>query len=124
LGGDHLTFEPYARLAVFTLMALAVPFVTLLIASLVRARRPTRVKLLPYECGLETQGPTWVQFHVRYYLFALLFVIFDVEVAFLLPWAVAYNQLGLFALIEAFIFVALLTLGLVYAWRKGALEWK
>lgn len=119
-----MSFEPYARLAVFTLLALAVPFLALFVASLVRARHPSTVKLLPYECGLETQGPTWVQFRIRYYLFALLFVIFDVEVVFLLPWAVAYDRLGLFALVEAFVFVALLTIGLAYAWRKGALEWR
>lgn len=119
-----MTFEPYARLAVFTLMALAVPLLALFLSSLVRARRPNPVKAQPYECGLTTRGPTWVQFHVRYYLYALLFVIFDVEVVFLFPWAAAYEQLGLFALVEAFIFVALLSVGLLYAWRKGALEWR
>ncbi|MBI4505405.1 MAG: NADH-quinone oxidoreductase subunit A [Chloroflexi bacterium] len=105
-------------------MALAVPFMAVFMSSLVRARRPNAIKSQPYECGLETQGPTWVQFHIRYYLYALLFVIFDVEVVFLFPWAVAYDQLGLFALVEAFVFVALLSVGLVYAWRKGALEWR
>lgn len=119
-----MTPEPYARLAVFALLALSVPFFTVFLASLVRARRPTTIKSLPYECGLDTQGPTWIQFHVRYYLYALLFVIFDVEVVFLFPWAVAYQQLGVFALVEAFLFVVLLGVGLVYAWRKGALEWR
>ncbi len=77
-----------------------------------------------YECGMEPIGPSWVQFRLSYYLFALVFVVFDVETVFLFPWAVAYRQLGLFALVEMLIFVAILVVGLVYAWRKGALAWK
>lgn len=119
-----MTPELSIRLAVFGLFALAIPLLALFVSGLVRPRRPSAIKTQTYECGLETRGPTWVQFHVRYYLFALLFVIFDVEVVYLFPWAVVYNQLGLFALVEAFLFVALLGVGLVYAWRKGALEWK
>jgi NADH:ubiquinone oxidoreductase subunit 3 (subunit A) len=72
---------------------------------------------------METFGDTWVQFRVQYYLYALVFVLFDIETVFLLPWAVVYNQLGLFALAEMLLFIALLVVGLVYAWRKGALEW-
>jgi NADH:ubiquinone oxidoreductase subunit 3 (subunit A) len=86
-------------------------------------RRPDRVKNAPYECGVETIGPTTIQFRTQFYLFALIFVIFDVEAVFLLPWAVHYRQLGLFALVEAAIFVALLLVGYVYAWRKRALDW-
>ncbi len=85
--------------------------------------RPTDIKLDTYECGLEALGDIWVQFKVQYYLYALAFVIFDIEVVFLYPWAVAYNQLGLFALVEMAIFLLILVGGLVYAWKKGALEW-
>jgi NADH-quinone oxidoreductase subunit A len=94
-----------------------------LVAKLLRPRRPSRVKLQTYECGESTVGSSWIQYNVGYYIFALIFVIFDVEVVFLFPWAVAFKKLGLFALIEMFIFLAILIFGLVYAWRKGALKW-
>lgn len=76
-----------------------------------------------YECGIETVGDAWVQFKVQYYLYALVFLIFDIEMLFLFPWAVAYNQLGLFALIAMAGFIGILGVALIYAWRKGALEW-
>ena len=72
---------------------------------------------------MEPMGEAWIQFNIRYYMFALVFVIFDVEVVFLYPWAVAFNQLGLLAFIEVLIFIGILVVGLVYAWKKGALEW-
>ena len=78
----------------------------------------------PYECGMETIGPTWVQFKVGYYLFAILFLLFDVEIAFLVPWAVVFKETGLVALIEILIFFFILGLGLLYAWKKGALKWE
>jgi NADH-quinone oxidoreductase subunit A len=110
-------------------IALAVAIATvfgllpLFLSGLVIPRLPDRVKNAPYECGVETIGPTYIQFHTRYYLFALLFVIFDVEAVFLFPWAVAFHHLGLYALIEVAIFIGLLLIGYVYAWKKGALEW-
>jgi NADH-quinone oxidoreductase subunit A len=113
----------YAFIGVFLLAALSFPVVPLVLAYFFRPRRPTPIKQSTYECGLEAIGDIWVQFKVQYYLYALAFVIFDVEVIFLYPWAVAFNQLGLFALIEMLIFLAILIAGLVYAWRKGALEW-
>ncbi|MEN9279034.1 MAG: photosynthetic/respiratory NAD(P)H-quinone oxidoreductase subunit C, partial [Thermostichus sp. DG_1_5_bins_95] len=76
-----------------------------------------------YESGMEPVGQAWIQFNIRYYMFALVFVIFDVETVFLYPWAVAFHRLGLLAFVEALIFIAILVVGLVYAWRKGALEW-
>ena len=82
------------------------------------------VKLSPYECGEIVKGTSRIQFNVRYYLFALIFVIFDVEVLFVIPWAVVFKQLGMFAYYEMLIFILILTLGLVYAWKKGALEWE
>ncbi len=95
----------------------------LFLSSLAIPKKPDSVKNATYECGVETIGPTYVQFHTRYYLYALLFVIFDVEAVFLFPWAVAYRQLGVFALAQMAIFIGLLLIGYVYAWRKKALEW-
>jgi NADH:ubiquinone oxidoreductase subunit 3 (subunit A) len=77
----------------------------------------------PYECGVPTEGNTWIQFNVGYYLFALIFLIFDVELVFMYPWAVAAKATGMFALIEIIIFMFILFLGLLYAWMKGALKW-
>lgn len=90
---------------------------------LLRPNRPTERKGAIYECGELPVGNSWIQFNVRYYLFALIFVIFDVEVVFLFPWAVVFNSLGLFAFVEMMIFIAILLLGLIYAWRKGILKW-
>lgn len=81
-------------------------------------------KLEPYECGVPTQGPTHVQFKVGYYLFAILFLLFDVEMIFLVPWAVVMNKMGLTALISALFFILILGLGLLYAWKKKALVWE
>ena len=78
----------------------------------------------PYESGMTTIGPTWVQFKVGYYLFAILFLIFDIEVAFLIPWAVVFKEVGTVALVEILIFLVILGLGLLYAWKKGALKWQ
>ncbi len=80
-------------------------------------------KLEPYECGIPTVGATWIQYNVGYYLFALIFLVFDVEIVFLFPWAVVLRDLGLIAFIEILIFVFILFLGLLYAWKKGALRW-
>jgi NADH:ubiquinone oxidoreductase subunit 3 (subunit A) len=115
--------QSYGVIGVFVIVAILFPLVALAIAWLVRPKKPTPLKNSTYECGIETFGDTWVQFRVQYYLYALVFVLFDIETVFLLPWAVVYNQLGLFALAEMLLFIALLVVGLVYAWRKGALEW-
>jgi NADH-quinone oxidoreductase subunit A len=87
-------------------------------------RRTTAQKVVTYECGVDTIGPTWVQFRTSYFLYALLFVIFDVETIYLYPWAVKFQSLGLFAFIEMIIFLFILIIGLWYAWKEGALEWK
>ncbi|MCX7987116.1 MAG: NADH-quinone oxidoreductase subunit A [Bacteroidales bacterium] len=81
------------------------------------------VKAEPYECGVQTQGSTWVQFNVGYYLFSLVFLIFDVEIVFMYPWAVVFKQVGLTALIEIILFIFILFLGLLYAYKKKALSW-
>lgn len=116
--GDNWGF-----IGVFIIFALAFPFIGLGAAWLLRPHRPAPIKQSTYECGLETIGETWVQYKVQYYLYAIVFVIFDVETMFLYPWAVAYNQLPMFALVEMFVFLLILGVGLAYAWRKGALEW-
>ncbi|MEQ9063406.1 MAG: NADH-quinone oxidoreductase subunit A [Vicingaceae bacterium] len=91
---------------------------------LVSPKSYNKVKEETYECGIETQGPSWLQFKVGYYLFAILFLIFDVETVFIFPWAVVMKQLGMVAFVEIVIFLFILTLGLVYAWKKGALKWE
>jgi NADH-quinone oxidoreductase subunit A len=113
----------YMFVGLMTVIALIFPTIPLILARLLAPRKPSPVKNDIYECGLETTGNSWIQFRVQYYLYALIFVIFDVETVFLFPWAVSYNSLGWFALVEMFIFVAVLLVGLIYAWRKGALEW-
>jgi NADH-quinone oxidoreductase subunit A len=115
--------DNWGFVAVFSVIALSVPLIGLVAATIMRPSRPGPIKNATYECGMETIGETWVQYKVQYYLFAIIFVLFDVETIFLYPWAVAYNQLGLFALVEMFLFLGILGVGLVYAWRKGALEW-
>lgn len=115
--------ENWAFVAIFTVIALTIPILGILGAMLLAPKRPGAIKQSTYECGLETVGDAWLQFKVQYYLYALIFVLFDVETVFLYPWAVAYGQLPLLALVEMIIFLLVLGIGLVYAWRKGALEW-
>ena len=107
----------------FMLLALMAGGAPIMAARFLGPHKPNQAKLEPYECGMETVGDTWVQFKVQYYIFALVFVVFDVETVFLFPWAVAYNQLSLFAVFEGVLFILILATGLIYAWRKGALEW-
>ncbi len=113
----------YTFIGIFTVLAVAFPILALVAAYFVRPKKPNTVKTSIYECGLETIGETWVQFKVQYYIYALVFVIFDIETIFLFPWAVAYDKLGLFALVEMFIFLVILFAGLIYAWRTDALQW-
>ena len=95
----------------------------LLASRMLAPRRPNKNKLDTYECGEKTIGPAWIQFNVGYYLFGLIFLVFDVEAAFLFPWAVIVRDVGVSGLIEIVIFILVLILGLAYAWKKGALEW-
>jgi NADH-quinone oxidoreductase subunit A len=115
--------SPYAVLAAFVVAAVLLLALPIVGSKLLSPRKPNRVKNSIYECGLETVGETWVQFKVQYYIYALVFVIFDIETIFLYTWAAAYNQLGLFALIQMTIFLVILLDGLFWAWKKGALEW-
>jgi NADH-quinone oxidoreductase subunit A len=110
-------------IAVFFVIAPLLPAAALLIPRILAPRKPNPLKSQTYECGIETVGNTWVQFRVQYYIFALVFLIFDVETVFLFPWAAAFDQLVLFGVLEGVLFILILVAGLVYAWRKGVLEW-
>ncbi len=113
----------YSIIGIFLIVGMGFVLVTLFIASLVRPSRPSKIKNQNYECGEVPVGSSWIQYNVGYYIYALIFVIFDVEVVFLFPWAVAFKKLGLFALVEMLIFLAILIFGLAYAWKKDALKW-
>ena len=107
----------------FLIISSAIPVLAFLISGVLSPITKGPEKLSSYESGIEPIGDAWLQFRIRYYMFALVFVVFDVETVFLYPWAMSFDVLGVSAFIEAFIFVLILILGLVYAWRKGALEW-
>ncbi|MCU0498564.1 MAG: NADH-quinone oxidoreductase subunit A [Anaerolineae bacterium] len=113
----------WAFIGVFFLLAPLLPSLPIAIAALISPRKPNAIKQATYECGLETVGDTWVQFKVQYYVFGLIFLVFDVEMVFLFPWALAYQQLDFFAFAAGLLFIFLLTDALFYAWGKNALEW-
>jgi NADH:ubiquinone oxidoreductase subunit 3 (subunit A) len=110
-------------IGLFLLIAPALPAVAIILAGLLAPRKPNKIKNQTYECGMETVGETWVQFKAQYYVFGLIFLVFDVETVFLYPWAVAFKLVTLYGVLEAVLFILILAVGLVYAWRKGALEW-
>ena len=119
----------FGYVGILLIIAILVPLIMILLPIALKyvglvKHKPNPIKNATYESGMQTVGPTWIQFNFRYYLFALIFVIFDVETVFLYPWAVAYRQLDWFTLVEVFIFVGILVVGLAYAWKKRALEWK
>jgi NAD(P)H-quinone oxidoreductase subunit 3 len=118
-----LVLNGYEYLLVYLIICAFVPVLGIVMAQFLSPSTGGAANRTTYESGNEPIGGAWIQFNIRYYMFALVFVIFDVETVFLYPWAVAFNSLGLLAFIEALIFIAILVLGLVYAWRKGALEW-
>ena len=114
-----------AYVAVLVSFAIAAVLATAFIGAgvLIRPRHPSPVKDEPFECGNPPSGPAWGRFSVKFYLTAILFILFDVEVVFLYPWAVMFRPLGMFGFVEMAVFVLVLALGFVYVWRKGALEW-
>ncbi len=121
-------FRQYGLVAIFVIVAFIVPVSMLLMSWMtsrigIRPTNPTPVKQETFECGMEAIGGRWGQFNFRYYMYAVLFVIFDVEVVFLYPWASKFLQLELFALVEMAAFVAILLVGWAYAWRKRDFEW-
>jgi len=119
----------YAYVGVFLIVGVLFVVVNVEVLSrLLRPRRPTPEKLTTYECGEEPIGGSWIRFHVRYYLYALVYIVFAVEVIFLYPWAVIFKDfiregLGALAFLEMLVFIIILLLGFIYAWRKGSLEW-
>jgi len=113
----------YLAVLIFLLAGTGIVLFTFFFARLIRPANPYPEKCVNYECAEEAIGTSWVRFNNRFYIFALIFVIFDVEVVFLFPWAVAFNQLGLYALIEMVIFILILFYGIFYAWKKGVLKW-
>jgi NAD(P)H-quinone oxidoreductase subunit 3 len=116
----------YNSFFIFLLIASFIPILTFSISKILAPignNNQGPEKLTSYESGIEPMGDAWIQFQIRYYMFALVFVIFDIETVFLYPWAMSFNELGLSAFIEALVFVFISVIGLVYAWRKGALEW-
>lgn len=115
--------DAYVPILIFVLVAIAFGIVTLLMARLVAPQRFSKVKLAPYECGIEPKTDARDRYSIRYYLVAMLFVIFDVETVFMYPWAVILDELALFGLIEILVFLVILVVGYFYAWREGALEW-
>lgn len=114
----------FTLLVVVILTAIALVAVALGIARAISPRSYNPQKGEAYECGIPTRGQSWIQFKVGYYLFAILFLMFDVETVFLFPWAAVVQDLGVYGLVSIFFFIVVLILGLAYAWKKGALEWK
>ncbi len=113
----------FATVLVFIILGAVTVALMLGISRLLQPRDPNPVKASTYECGEVPFGASWVQFNIRFYVVALIFIVFDVEVALLYPWAVVFQRLGLLAFVEAFIFIVILLAGLAYLWKEGDLEW-
>lgn len=113
----------YLAIIIFLFVGIGLVLFTFFLSRLIRPANPYPAKTQNYECAEPPIGSSWIQFNNRFYIFALIFVIFDVEAIFLFPWAVAFGQLGLYALFEMIIFIFILLFGLFYAWKKGVLKW-
>jgi NADH-quinone oxidoreductase subunit A len=113
----------YLPILILFILATVLGFLVIILGAMFGPHRPTRRKSMPYESGMTPYGPGTRRISVRYYLVAVLFILFDLEVVFFLPWAVVFRQLGLFALLEMIVFILVLLVGYIYAWKKGALEW-
>jgi NADH-quinone oxidoreductase subunit A len=114
----------FASVLLFLVVGFVFLAFTLLLSRLIQAKgQPGKDKYIPYECGEVPEGSAWIRFNIRFYVLALIFIIFDVEIVFLLPWAVVFKRLGSFAFIEGLVFIGILAVGLAYVWKKGDLEW-
>lgn len=113
----------FGKIFLFILTAVLFVLIALFTAKLVRPKRPTKEKLLIYECGENPEGSPWVKFNIRFFVVALIFLIFDVEVVLLFPWALSYKSFGVYGFVVGLIFLLILGLGMAYEWRKGDLEW-
>ncbi len=115
--------EPWVLIAFFFIVAPLLPAAGIVMAGILSPKKPNPIKQSTYECGIEVVGSNWVQFKAQYYIFVLIYLVFDVEVVFLFPWAVAYDLLPVYAIVEGILFISILAAGLIYAWKKGALAW-
>ena len=113
----------FGKILIFLILAIVFVIITLFISKLIRPNRPTFEKLKVYECGENPEGSPWVKFNIRFYVVALIFLIFDVEVVLLFPWALTYKEYGVYGFLVGIIFLLVLGLGMAYEWRKGDLEW-
>lgn len=113
----------FGKIFAFIIFAFLFVAISLFMASLIRPKRPTKEKLKIYECGEDTIGSPWVKFNIRFYVVALIFLIFDVEVVLLFPWALKYQDYGIYGFLVGVIFLVVLAIGMAYEWRKGDLEW-
>lgn len=113
----------FGKVLIFIILAIIFVVVTLTINKLLRPNRPSFEKQKTYECGEEPEGSPWVKFNIRFYVVALIFLIFDVEVVLLFPWAITYKEFGFYGFLVGIIFLLILFLGMLYEWRKGDLEW-
>ena len=118
-----MQLQDWLFIGVFLVIAPVFPAAALLIPRLIAPKKPNKIKSQTYECGIETVGDSWVQFRVQYYIFGLVFLIFDIEAIFLYPWAAAFDLLPMFAVLEEILFILILIAGLAWAWRKGVLQW-
>jgi NADH-quinone oxidoreductase subunit A len=116
--------ENYFPVLLFIVVGLAIGVIPLFLGWILAPNRPDAAKLSPYECGFEAFEDARMKFDVRYYLVAILFILFDLEIAFLFPWAIVLTEIGLFGFISMMIFLAILVVGFIYEWKKGALEWE
>lgn len=116
-------FIQYSQVFIFLALGIIFIAITLFISSLIRPHLPSPEKLSPYECGEVPIGSPWVRFNIRFYIIALIFLIFDVEILLLYPWAVVFKRIGTIAFYEMLLFVLILIVGFIYVWREGYLEW-
>jgi NADH-quinone oxidoreductase subunit A len=122
--GEVQMLENYFPVLLFIIVGLAIGVIPLLLGWILAPNRPDAAKLSPYECGFEAFEDARMKFDVRYYLVAILFILFDLEIAFLFPWAIVLKEIGMFGFVSMMIFLAVLVVGFVYEWKKGALEWE
>lgn len=124
LFSDYKVIHNYLPILVFIIFAFAFAIGGLIVSYLVRPHKPDPEKLSPYECGIPPMMDARERFSIRFFIIAMLFLLFDVEAVFLYPWAVVYNKIGLYGFVEMMLFIGILLVGYIYAWRKGALEWE
>jgi NADH-quinone oxidoreductase subunit A len=113
----------FGQILTFIILAIVFVIAGLLTARLIAPKNPTKEKLTTYECGEDPIGSPWIKFNIRFYVIALVFIVFDLEVVFLFPWAVVFQKMGMFAFVEMLVFLVILGLGFIYLWARGDLEW-